>query len=704
MQRTVPDHIFKPKTVAVVGASAKPGSLGNTVMRKMVEFGFTGELYPINPTTPEIMGKKCYKTVLDIPGDLDVAVICVPGKFVLDVFRDCINKKVPGCVIISAGFKEIGPEGVAREKELLRMAKDSGIRIVGPNCFGYINGNPDISVDCTFARNLSARGRVGLISQSGAFGACIMEEVRRTTMGLSLFITLGNRIDFDENEALAYLGDDPDTDVIVMYLENFADPRKFIEAAGKIVPRKPVILLKAGKSSHGAAAAASHTGMLAQSDTMVDALVKKAGVIRVNSVPEIIMAAKALYSRVIPEKDDMAVITNAGGFGVMAIDKAEELGLDLAHFSKETTQYLESSLPVEASCHNPVDLLGTANAEHYGITLEGLLKDENVGGVICNFGPPVMQSADEIAGVVVEKAQRYPHKPILSIYMNRNRIMKPLAENRGVYVSQFDFPEDAVWAYSKILEYKKIRNIDAEKPEKVEGDKQQVDGILKNAMSEGRDRLDFDEGEAVLRAYGIPVAESVHIFPDDNFSEKLSRIKFPVAIKPAWGGVTHKTEMKAVVLNLNNPPEAEEAVRNVVKRIEKGMGITYNHGFIVQEMKPGGTEIILGAVRQDSGIHLIMFGLGGIFVELMKDVAFGIPPVTRKEAREMMESTAGYKMLKGFRGKEGVDLQEIEDTIMKISHLVHQHPEIKELDVNPFMAMTEKEMSSAVDVRIIIEK
>ena len=704
MQKTVLDHIFKPKTVAVIGASAKPGSLGNTVMRKMTEFGYTGELYPINPTSPEIMGKKCYKTVTEIPGEVDMAVICVPGKFVLDVFKDCIAKKIPGCVIISAGFKEIGPEGVEREKELQRLGKESGIRIVGPNCFGYINGDPEISVDCTFARNLSSRGRVGLISQSGAFGACVVEELRRTTMGLSLFITLGNRIDFDENEALEYLGNDPKTGVIILYLENFADPRKFIEQAKKIVPQKPIILLKAGKSSHGAAAAASHTGMMAQSDTMVDALVKKAGIIRVNSVPEIIMAAKALYSGVLPEKDDMAVITNAGGFGVMAIDRAEELGLELAGFTPETTQYLENNLPVEASCHNPVDLLGTANAHHYGITLEGLLKDENVGGVICNFGPPVMQSADEIAEVVVEKAQSYPDKPVLSIYMNRNRIMKALAENEGVYVSQFDFPEDAAWAYSKILEYKKIKNTEIKDPEKFDADEQLVDEILKNAINEGRDRLDFDEGEAVLRAYGIPVANSVHIFPEDNFREKLFAIKFPVAIKPAWGGVTHKTEMKAVVLNLKNPEEVAGAVRDVAKRIEEGMGIKYEHGFIVQEMKPGGTEIILGAIKQDSGIHLVMFGLGGIFVELMKDVSFGIPPLTRREAFAMIERTAGYKMLKGFRGKEGVDLQEIEDTILRISQLVNQHPEIKELDVNPFMAMTEKGMSSAVDVRIILEK
>ncbi len=704
MQKAVLDHIFKPKTVAVVGASAKPGSLGNTVMRKMINFGYTGELYPINPTTPEIMGKKCYKAVSDIPENVDMAVICVPGKFVLDVFKDCITKKVPGCVIISAGFKEIGHEGIEREKELQRLGKESGIRIVGPNCFGYINGDPEISVDCTFARNLSSRGRVGLISQSGAFGACVVEELRRTTMGLSLFITLGNRIDFDENEALEYLGEDSKTDVIVMYLENFADPRKFIEQARKIVPHKPVILLKAGKSSHGAAAAASHTGMMAQSDTMVEALVKKAGIIRVNSVPEIIMAAKALYSGVLPDKEDMAVITNAGGFGVMAIDRAEELGLKLAHFTGETTQYLEKNLPVEASCNNPVDLLGTANAQHYGIALEGLLKDENTGGVICNFGPPVMQSADEIAEVVVEKAQLYPDKPILSIYMNRHRIMKALDENKGVYVSQFDYPEDAAWAYSKILEYRKIRNTELIEAEKFNADEQGVDEILKNAINEGRDRLNFYEGESVLRAYGIPVANSVHLLPGDDIREKLSSIKFPVAIKPAWGGVTHKTEMKAVVLNLKSPEEVAGAVGDVTKRIEEGMGMKYEHGFIVQEMKPGGTEIILGAVRQDSGIHLVMFGLGGIFVELMKDVSFGIPPISRKEARNMMEQTMGYRMLKGFRGKEGVDLQEIEETIMKISRMVHRHPEIKELDVNPFMAMTEKGMSSAVDVRIILEK
>ena len=704
MVSTVLDSIFRPRSVAVVGASAKPGSLGNTVMGKMVNFGYTGKLYPINPKTPEIMGHKCYTNVTEVPEDIDMAVICVPGKFVLDVFKDCHKKKIPGCVIISAGFKEIGPEGIKREKELKRMAEEFGIRIIGPNCFGYINGDPEISVDCTFARNMSQRGRVGVISQSGAFGACVLEELNRTTMGFSLFVTLGNRMDFNENEALAYLRDDPNTSVILLYLENFADPSRFIEEAKKITPHKPIVLLKAGKSAHGAAAAASHTGMLAQSDTMVDALVKKAGVIRVDSVPKLIMAAKALYSGVLPQKDDLAVITNAGGFGVMAIDRAEELNLELSHFTKETTEFLENNLPVEASCKNPVDLLGTANDEQYGIALEGVLADENVGGVICNFGPPVMQSAEEIARVAVEKAQKFPDKPVLSIYMNRYRIMKALKGNNGVYVSQFDFPEEAIWAYSKLLEYKRIKEKETSEIPDIHVDREPVDNIIKKALEEGRDRLNFNEGEAVLETYGIPVAKSVLILPQDNADEKLSQLKFPVAIKPAWGGVTHKTEMKAVVLNLKNPTEAVEAMKKVTKSIEEGMGITYDKGFIVQEMKLGGTEVILGAVKQDSGIHLLMFGLGGIFVELMRDVSFGIPHISRKEAREMIEGIVGYKMFKGFRGQSGYNISDMEESLIRLSLLVQNHPEIKELDINPFMAMKEKGEGAAVDVRIILEK
>lgn len=700
--RSALDKMFRPRSVAIVGASARKGSLGNTVMRKMTDFGFTGEIYPVNTRGGEILGIESRPRVTDFIGDIDLAVICVPAKFVLDVFRDCHEKGIESCAIISAGFKEIGSDGKKLEAELHRLRKEFGMRVVGPNCFGLINGDPAVSMDCTFARHLSARGHMGLVSQSGAVGACIMEDLKKNNLGFSLFVSLGNRSDLDENEALEYLAGDPNTKVILIYLENLADPAKFIEIAGKITPHKPIIALKAGRSAHGAAAAASHTGMLAQSDRLVDTLFEKAGVMRVDSVRDLILAAQGLGGGILPEKDELGVITNAGGFGVMAIDRAEELGLKLAKFSGKTGEFLEENLPVEASCHNPVDLLGTAGFLHYETALEGLLSDDNVGGVVCNFGPPVMQSAEEIADVVVKKAGEYRHKPVLSVYMNRYRIMKAIEKSKDVYASQFDSPEDAVWAYSQILRYKKIKNKNRGEFPQFKADGESVSKILSDARGQGRDRLDFHEGEAVLKAYGIPVANSVLVKPGDDLEEKLSGFRFPAAVKPDWGGVTHKTEMKAVRINLPDVESVEEAVREIGMGISNSLGKRYRQGFIVQEMARECREVIIGAARQESGIHMIMFGLGGIFVELLKDVAFGIPPLTDAEAVEMMEKIKGYPLLKGFRGEEGINLENLRDVILKVSQLVAHHPEIKELDINPFMASSVEGKSAAVDVRIII--
>lgn len=696
------EGIFSPKSAAVVGASSRYGSLGNMVLKKMIDFGYKGALYPINPNSEEILGVKCYPSILDVPGAIDLAIICVPYRFVLDVIKDCHKKGISSAVIISAGFKEIGGEGIKREEELNRLREEYGMRIAGPNCFGVINGNPAVSMDCTFARNLPPRGHLGFISQSGAMGACMLEDLKKTVMGFSLFISLGNRSDINENEALEYLAADENTHVILLYLENFADPMGLISAAKKITPYKPIIALKAGKSKRGAAAAASHTGMLAQSDTMADALMEKAGIIRVDSVSEMIMTAKALYGGSIPETEGLAIITNAGGFGVMAVDKAEKLDIQLASFEEKTQEYLKNNLPVEASTNNPVDLLGTAGVEDYSHALAGLLQDKNVGAVVCNFGPPVMQSAEEIAQITVDQAKKYPNKPVLSVFMNRYRIMKAIQESKDVYVSQFDYPEDAVWAYSQMLKYKKIKEKKAAIDRVQTFDRERVSHILKNAVSKGIKQLDFNQGEEILQAYGIPTAKSLLIHKSDNLQEKLASFKFPVAIKPAGGEISHKTEMKAVKLNLDSIQATARALKEIADRIEKHTGKTYQSGFIVQEMKTNCKEVIMGAVRQDSGIHLLMFGLGGIFVELLKDVSFAVPPLDEDETESMIKSIKAYPILKGFRGDKGAALEDLKKALLSLSCLVEDFPEIKEIDINPFMASSKTGESAAVDVRIIL--
>ncbi len=698
--QNVLDSMLRPKSVAVIGASSREGSLGNTVMKKILGFGFRGKVYPINPKAQEILGLKAYPNVVDVKDEIDTAVICVPGRFVNDVIDDLHKKGVKSCTIISAGFKEIGKEGIEREKILKEKITKYGIRVMGPNCFGFINGAEDVSLDCTFARNFASKGNIGFVSQSGAFGACVNEDLRRTKMGLSLFVSLGNRVDLDENEVLEYLYKDPNTKVIFMYLENFADPVKFLEIAKKITKEKPIIAIKAGKSVRGQQAVASHTGQLAQSERMVDALMEKAGVIRVNSVSEMIMAAKSLYSGVMPPVEDLAIITNAGGFGVMATDKAEELGVKLASFSDKTKEFLENNLPEEASCHNPVDLLGTATDEHYGIALEGVLGDPNVGGVVYNFGPPVMQKADPIAQKAAQIGKKYPHKPILSIFMNRYRILEPLERVKDeVFIPQFDYPEDAVWSYSKLLEYKRIKERKEYEVPALERDKDKVSSILKRCIKEGRKNLNFDEAEDVLRAYGIPMVNSVRIKSLDEIDDL--DVKYPVAIKPLSGMVVHKTELGAVMVGIKNKEELKKAAHTINERIEAKYG-PYNGGFVIQEMAEG-VEVIAGAIRQEpSKIHLVMFGLGGIFVELLKDVTFAIPPLSLEEAETMVKRIKGYKLLSGFRGKKGVNLADLHDILIRLSALVCDFPEISEIDINPIFASSESGKTMGVDVRIIL--
>ncbi len=706
-ERNIIDRMLGPESIAVVGASSREGSLGNQVMKKVTGYGFTGKVYPVNPKTPEIMGHKAYTLTSKIPGPVDTAVICVPGQFVIDVIEDLHIKGVRSCIIISAGFKETGPEGIRREKELTRLAREYGIRVVGPNCFGIINGHPDTSLDCTFARNFAPRGHVGFISQSGAVGAAVNEDLRHTKMGLSVFVTLGNRIDFDENEAMEYLARDENTRVIMMYLENFANPQRFMETARRVTREKPVIVLKAGRSEMGAAAAASHTGQLAQSDSFSSALLDRSGCIRVFSVPEMINAAKALYPGIIPRSPELAVVTNAGGFGVMAMDRAEELGVKLARLAPETKDLLKSKLPPEASCQNPVDLLGTATHKEYGDALEGLLMDPGVGAVIYNFGPPVMQKADPIAEKAAHFARIFPKKPILSIYMNRRRIMEPLRkawQEEGVFVPQFDYPEEAAWAYSKLIEYGQIRQRPLEKPPVLDVDIESARAIISRATQQGRAQLDFDEGQDLLRLYGIPCVKSVKVIPGDDLADKIRGLKFPVAIKPAWGGVVHKTEMRAVRLNLKDTGEIQRAVDEISASIGKATGKPYDRGFMVQEMFTGGQEVILGGIRQESEMSLMMFGLGGIFVELLGDVSFGLAPLTMDQAMEMMEKTKGFKLLSGFRGKDGYATGDLSEALVRLSRLMGDHPQIQELDINPMMTGRKEGSSMAVDVRVILKK
>jgi acetyl coenzyme A synthetase (ADP forming)-like protein len=693
------DMFFDPKSIAIIGASADSEKLGYQVLANLVSSGFPGAIYPVNPTAEEILGLKVYKSVLDAPGPVDMVVIMIPSRAVIGVMRECGRKGVKGAVIITAGFREAGPEGVAREIELLAVAAEYGIRIVGPNCLGIID--TFVPMNVSFAAGTPKTGSIAFMSQSGALCTAILDYALAETIGFSHFVSLGNKSDVDEVSLLEAWGDDDRTNVVIAYIEGLRDGAQFIRQARQTARNMPIIAVKSGRTASGSRAVSSHTGSLAGADAAYSAGFKQAGVIRAETVEELFDYSTAFAYQPLLKGNRIAIVTNAGGPGVMATDALELNDMVLASLTPETQQYLVANLPAAASAHNPVDVLGDAHSDRYLMALEAVLADPNVDGVMVIVTP---QTSTEIVGTargVVDVCSRAT-KPILGCWMGKQEAMAGidiLAKNR---VPNYHFPERAVKAFGAMYTYRKFLNEPLSEAETFPVDRTAVERVFAQARKEGRNAIGDAEAQDILKAYGITTPQS-DVFPTpDGAVAFCEKIGYPVVIKIASPDILHKSDVGGIIVGVANEKQAREAFNTLIARAKEHVPNAIIWGVQVQEMVTTAREVIIGMNRDPQFGPLVMFGLGGIYVEVLRDVAFRVAPMNRQQARAMIAEIRSYKLLTGVRGQAPADLDAIVDTLLRVSQMVNDWPEIAEMDINPLLVRDQGRGAVAVDMRLIL--
>ncbi len=690
------DSLFRPKSVAIIGASTKDLSIGNRVIKNLVDFEFKGPIYPVNPKADEVRGIKAYKSIMDCPDGIDVVHMVIPAKFVPHAVEDCGKKGVKNIIINSGGFSEIGPEGEAIEKDFLATAKKYGIRMLGPNCQGIINSDPEIRAYCNFTFTQPDVGFISIVALSGGVAEVIHQGFSEMGIGTRIYASNGNACDITIPEIIRYLGDDEGTRVIVTYVEGLRDPETFMEVAKEVAAKKPVLAMKAGRTMEGAQAAASHTGGLAKEDIATDLIFKKAGILTFRDEGELIQAAAAFATQPIPKGKRVGIITNTGGPAVIATDILVAAGLELPPLSEKTKDLLKEKLYPEATVGNPVDVLATANAGHYRACLDAMMDDDDFDCVYVNFVTPFFVDTDSIAKEIVE-VNKQQRKPIVCNLMTDKRqwteTVKILQEGG---VPCFSLPGVAARALTALVRYNKIRSREvAEVTTFADVDKAKGKDIIDKAKEAGRNILSATEVYDILAAYKIPVA-NWRIAGNVEEAEKAAlEIGFPVVIKADSKTIIHKSDMGGVAVNLKDG----DAVKSVVMEMEKKLAAD-DLKFFVQKHMPDGLEVILGAKAEEGLGHLIMFGMGGIYVEVLKDVIFDITPVSATEARDMISSIKMAPLLEGVRGNKGVDQKALVEIIQRLSQLVTDLDDIKEMDLNPVIAYEDSVF--VVDARISI--
>lgn len=699
------DFLFNPRSIAVIGASRIKGKLGNDVLKNILTLGYKGKVYPVNPKAKKILGKICYPSVKDIKGKVDLAVIIVPAPFVSQVLEECGQKGIPAAIIISAGFKEIGKEGLKREKEVIKIAKRYKINILGPNCLGLINVN--ISLNASFAEGMPYFGNVSLISQSGAMAVAILDKAKKQNFGFNKIISLGNKAVLTENEILEYLAQDKSTKVIAIYLENISNGQEFIKIAKKITSRKPIIILKAGITQAAAQAISFHTGVLAGSNEAVDAAFKQAGVIRASTMEDLFNLSKAFSYQSFPQSNRIAIITNAGGPGVMATDAMENLSISLAKFSKITSKTLKRKLPQAASIHNPVDLIGDAKADRYQLVLKAVLGDKNVDGIIIILTPQTVTEVEKTAEVVSQYNFQYKNKPILCAFLGGKRVSLGIEILNKNKIPNFNYPEEAIkimnvmWEYSKGRKERRKETVSEIRI--IPKTKEEIERIFKKAYQQKQKVVIGIEAEKLLKAYNLPVVRSGLAKSLNEGLKIAAKIGYPVAIKIISPDIIRKTDVAGVRTNISNKEEFRTAFQMIKKSVQKKIPTAKIQGILIQKMIEKGTEIILGMRRDPQFGPLLMFGLGGIYAEVLKDVSFRLAPLTKNEAEKMIFEIKSRKIIEGVRGKEPLDVKAISDCLCQLSQLALDWPQIDQIDINPFFAFEKGKGGIVVDVRFLLK-
>lgn len=699
---------LRPRSIAVIGASHREGTIGNKVFKNLLLGGFNGVLYPVNPTVPVVASVKTYPTVLDIPGDVDLAIVIVPARLVADVVRQCGRKGVRGVIVISAGFAETGPEGARRQKELLDAARSYGMRMVGPNCMGVINTDPNVAMNATFSPVFPPRGNVAFATQSGALGLAILEYADNLNLGLSTFVSIGNRADVSSNDLLQYWLEDPATKVILLYLESFGNPIKFARIARSVSKVKPIVAVKSGRTPAGSRAAASHTGALATAEVGSDALFRQAGIIRVDSLEELFDAAGLLCHQPLPRGRRVAILTNGGGPGILTADACAARNLVIPPLSEKTVSRLREFLPAEASLANPIDMTPGPGAKEYRQALEVLLEEENMDILIVIFIPPVRTRAEDVAAAIRDIAPRYRErgKTLVASFMGWRGAPDELGSEQAGRVPSFTFPEDTAAALAKACQYSEwLRRPEGTIPAFTDIDRRKATRIIEEALARSGTRplwLDAQSLTGILDCYGIRFVGSAVARTAREAGERAREIRFPVAVKLLSDTISHKTEVGGVILDLHSRDEVEMAFTQIKDRIEKLGRIEEMQGVVVQEMVEEGVEVLIGLTQDPSFGPLILFGMGGIYAELYKDVTFRIHPLTDVDVREMMRSVKIYQLLEGWRGSERADIESVEELLLRVSAMVEDLPQIKELDLNPVKVLGQGQGYVVVDGRMLV--
>lgn len=694
---------FFPQAVAVIGASNDADSIGGKLFNNILSGGFTGPLYPVNPNARVVRSVRAYPTVLDVPDEVDLAYIVVPRSFVLEVVEQCAEKGVRGIVVISAGFSEVGEEGADLENQVLEVVRDSGMRMVGPNCMGLLNTADSVKLNGTFAPVNPPAGNVAMSSQSGALGIAILDYATRNNIGISQFVSVGNKADVSGNDLVLAWEDDPQTDVITLYLESFGNPRKFSRIARRIGRRKPIIAVKSGRSGAGSRAASSHTGALASSDVAVSALFRQAGVIRVDTIEELFDAASLLANQPIPLGERVGIVTNAGGPGILAADALEANGLTVPGLSDELQARIKSKLAAEASARNPVDLIASGGPSEFAHATTLVLESGEVDSLMVIYVPTSPEGAGEVAAALRACQTAYGGPvTLLSVFMQADGAGKSLAGQGGSRsIPAYVFPEDGAVALARAVRHGKWRQRDP-------GTELELDGEaateIRNVVDSALDRLggeagwlDPEEVDRCLRAAGLRTPFSRVVTDVAGAKAAAAEAGGPVVVKVISDEAVHKSDVGGVVLGVDGAEQVEEAYAEVTSVVERANGV------LIQEFVPGGHEVLIGMALDPNFGPLVAFGLGGIYVELLKDVAFRIYPITDVDAAEMVRETKGHKLLEGYRSNPLGDVKALEDALQRVSALITEMPELTEMDLNPVKVLPPGQGIWVVDARMRVE-
>lgn len=696
------DFLFNPQQVAVIGASASPQKIGYTIVENLIKSGYPNAIYPINPTAEEILGLACHENIGAVEGPIDLAVIVVPSKFCVQVARECGEAGVKGAIIITAGFKETGGEGLKLERQLQEIGRRYNMRLVGPNCVGLMDTHTPINA--TFAGGFPRKGNISFISQSGAMVISILDWSFQTGLGFSRFISLGNKADLSEIEFIESCTADPHTEVILVYAEDVTDGERFVRVCTEASKIKPIVILKSGTSTAGAQAASSHTGALAGSNQAYDTAFRQSGVLRATSMSNLFDMALSFSTQPPPPGNRVAIITNSGGPAIIATDAIEKAGLKMARFEKETLKKLRESLPAESNIYNPIDVLGDARMDRFRFALERAFEDENVDSVITILSPTAVAEPQETAQALLDIKEQHPHKPAFVVYMGG----ETLAVGKEMLVKgsipTYVFPESAVASLEGMARYASFRNnIDQSAPlPHPRVDRDTVKATFYDVLRDRRVALLAHESSKVLDAYGIPVNRTYLATTVEEACQLSQRVGFPVVLKVSSPRIAHKTDVGGVEIGLHNRSEVESAYHRIMERVQHYLPDAPIYGIEVQKLVDDGIEVIIGMSRDVQFGPLIAFGLGGIYVNLLKDVSFRLATAldNRRSIEEMIAETKANTLLRGYRGQKSADMEALIDAIHRTARLALDFEEITELDINPLRVYSKQAVG--LDVKMTI--